>query len=1568
MAIDGLSVTLTSGPSITTGNVTTTPVCATTASSISVEYTTSGTISGTYTVQLSDASGSFASPTNLATTGSTSPLTATIPAGTASGTGYKVRVTNDNGGTAVNGSASTAFAIVSSPTVSLTGTTTQTIQTGTNGTALGVTETPTATSRKWQYATATGGPYTDFSPAQTGTTYTPNFATAGTYYVVAVATFAACGSATSNEAVITVTAPPATSIAAPTFTPTAVCATAAAPLTVTFSSTGTFNAGNVFTVQLSDASGSFASPVDLVTTGSASPLTATIPAGTASGTGYKVRVVGSDPATIGTASSASLRIVSNPTVSIASTTTQNILTNANGTQLTVTETPSTGNTRKWQYATTAGGPYTDFSPAQTSTTYTPRFTVAGTYYVVATTTFAACSAVTSNEVQINVSNALPVLTSINPSTAQAGGAAVALTASGSGFVTSSVINFNGVALTTTFNSTSSLSATVPASAITTAGTYDVTVTSPTPGGGTSAAQPFTVTLAPCLSEGFDGTFPPASWTVNGATQNTSTTRNSSAGAVQFTGPSQTLTSPSLAYPNSLDFYVRRSNSSDVRSLLVRVSTDNGASYTTLLTLTAPADITTSYVKKTVDLSAYQTRPNVLVRFERGAESFTTLLYLEDVAVFCSPAPTLAAEPTTQPTVSAANVLFTQADVTVNGGNGGKQLVVIRATSTAAVAPVDGNTYTASTAFGSNSPGTLTGAGNFVVYAGSTGTMPNTFTVTGLTSNVSYTLEAYAYNDNATAGQENYLTTAPGTASFTTQALPTVFYAKATGDLSLPATFGSNADGSGIEPGNFAAPGTTYRVSGTGRTFAANWTVSGTGSKVVLEAGASLVVPTGAIFTGTLDQLANSTLVLLNTTTAAYTSIVQGVQDASSTIDFAQAGTYSLPLSSAFAFQNLKLTGGTKRFARNPTSPSGAIGTVVPGNLILDGAVVAGNTSSPFSTVQLAGNLTMLNGASFDLASSGKITLNLTGTSPQTLTGNGSNIVLFRLNLLNTSGAVLSATGGSTNLEVGNNAGGGYFLLAGSTLALNSNTLRFNSGGRAVIYDTFNTSGDGTGTLTPGPTASLNLETTSNSTIGTLRLTPGATTVQDLRLSAQFDILEVPSDLTVNGTLTLAIGTLELGSGKTLTLNGTVAGPSGDIAGSTTLNLVIGGSGALGDLVFTPGFEQLNNLTLNRTANGRATLIGPLEVGGTLTLTEGVLTTTATDLLTLTTTATLVAPAAGSAAVSYIDGPLARQVGPISSLTAVAFPIGKTTNSRPLTLNISSQTSTTTYTAELKPGQPTNQTLTGDLARVSRIRSYSVTPNTQPTGFSGTITLSFEGDDQVTDPAATSLVIAKNNGSGWVNIGRSANTGAASNGAYVAGTLTSDTFTSFSDFALASTDALSNATNPLPVTLTDFTAQRQHEGALLKWTTAQEKNSAYFEVLRSTTDHAFEAIGRVQAAGHSSTTRQYAFTDARQFAGTVYYRLRQVDLDGSVTLSEVRALGGPTAFTATTFPNPATDQLRVSTSVPVRAWRVISPVGQPLLHGAGQPDRITVSGLKPGVYLLELTTVGSGRQVLRFVKE
>lgn len=92
--------------------------------------------------------------------------------------------------------------------------------------------------------------------------------------------------------------------------------------------------------------------------------------------------------------------------------------------------------------------------------------------------------------------------------------------------------------------------------------------------------------------------------------------------------------------------------------------------------------------------------------------------------------------------------------------------------------------------------------------------------------------------------------------------------------------------------------------------------------------------------------------------------------------------------------------------------------------------------------------------------------------------------------------------------------------------------------------------------------------------------------------------------------------------------------------------------------------------------------------------------------------------------------------------------------------------------------------------------------------------------------------------------------------------------------------------PLPVELKEFSGRINAQGlAELHWQTASETNNAYFEVQRARDVYSFQAIGRVQGAGTTNIAQAYSFIDSAAMPGSWYYRLKQVDTDGSSSYSK-----------------------------------------------------------------------------------
>ena len=174
--------------------------------------------------------------------------------------------------------------------------------------------------------------------------------------------------------------------------------------------------------------------------------------------------------------------------------------------------------------------------------------------------------------------------------------------------------------------------------------------------------------------------------------------------------------------------------------------------------------------------------------------------------------------------------------------------------------------------------------------------------------------------------------------------------------------------------------------------------------------------------------------------------------------------------------------------------------------------------------------------------------------------------------------------------------------------------------------------------------------------------------------------------------------------------------------------------------------------------------------------------------------------------------------------------------------------------------------------------------------------------------------------------------------------------------------------PLPVELTRFSATTKSQSVGLSWATASEKNNDRFEVQRSVTGTEFQTIGSVKGQGSTSNAHEYTFEDSRPLPGLLYYRLRQVDSDGTGVYSPVATARVQLAPIATAYPNPSANTLTLPTLVGPVGYRIFNSLGQTLLSGQSVGDaQLDLSQLAKGSFFLEITTE-SGRAIQRLVRE
>lgn len=135
--------------------------------------------------------------------------------------------------------------------------------------------------------------------------------------------------------------------------------------------------------------------------------------------------------------------------------------------------------------------------------------------------------------------------------------------------------------------------------------------------------------------------------------------------------------------------------------------------------------------------------------------------------------------------------------------------------------------------------------------------------------------------------------------------------------------------------------------------------------------------------------------------------------------------------------------------------------------------------------------------------------------------------------------------------------------------------------------------------------------------------------------------------------------------------------------------------------------------------------------------------------------------------------------------------------------------------------------------------------------------------------------------------------------------------------------LSSAASPLPVELISFDLYRQTSSVVLKWSTASEINNDYFTIEHSRNGSKFEPIGMVAGAGNSSSVNHYEFSDKQPYPGINYYRLVQVDFDGTATHSEIRKVDFSKDQMYTVFPNPALPGSSLTVTVPEQGTYTLS---------------------------------------------
>ncbi|MCJ8163608.1 hypothetical protein MKJ04_02065 [Pontibacter sp. E15-1] len=351
------------------------------------------------------------------------------------------------------------------------------------------------------------------------------------------------------------------------------------------------------------------------------------------------------------------------------------------------------------------------------------------------------------------------------------------------------------------------------------------------------------------------------------------------------------------------------------------------------------------------------------------------------------------------------------------------------------------------------------------------------------------------------------------------------------------------------------------------------------------------------------------------------------------------------------------------------------------------------------------------------------------------------------------------------------------------------------------------------------------------------------------------------NITAKVGLTLKKGTLQLND-KTLTLLNTLSKTNGSISGTAASGLVISNDG--GKMITLP---TLTLATLDIKVKDRVDLSGDLTIHTTLKMDKGILYTNAAKV-TLLPTATLYEDE-GEFDEGFVMGVVETSHKTPSSNVPYAFSgIG-------LTL---------TYKG-LPGGTTALRRFTGNVADKEKDivinREMKIT-TTQKTGLNATMEFKYMKHElkEMLKEKESEMSLYRSTDDG--------NTYTKREGSMVNTNTQTVTLQGIDQFSTWTAGARNEPNGVLPVEMVSFSARRNTSGeAVLTWATASETGSDYCDVERSYNGLTWDKVGRRTGAGNASTGRTYTFTDTNNAsANASYYRLKQVDVDGTHAYSKV----------------------------------------------------------------------------------
>ena len=670
----------------------------------------------------------------------------------------------------------------------------------------------------------------------------------------------------------------------------------------------------------------------------------------------------------------------------------------------------------------------------------------------------------------------------------------------------------------------------------------------------------------------------------------------------------------------------------------------------------------------------------------------------------------------------------------------------------------------------------------------------------------------------------------------------------------------------------------------------NLKINNSGTSVRLNAASTTINIRLWLNNGTLDlnanalNIANNALIRRSASTASMNAAPSaiGVYDLqydanmNSDVEF---------IASTTAIRNLEITAGTLSMTANRT---------INNNLILSG----GDLNLGATTFTTHGNATAPAFAG-SISISGGGTRSITGAGNFNITGAGGNNPTKYTKQFTSSGATTLAIAAGVTVSIGD---GQVDFGAGNPVTINGRLQVLTAGSVGATLNACNY-GTGSTLLFDNGVDYTILSTDKTWNAGS----SGAGVPYNVTINSPSTDVYLNADRTIRNNLDILDAQLHTGTltnGISIKGSWIRAGASSAFENATNAKVTFNGTSSqainLGVGVIN---ETFYDLTINNAAGVTLGTNTDLIIANELNLNSGIL-----DIGSSTNTIVIDGNTSGASSSSYINtdyvgaGNVRRKV---TNNGAYTFPIGDANNYSPITITLSNGAQAGAYlkAKAIDAVHPTASFGSNYLSRYWILDETGLASN-----FSYNVEFVYNdadvnGSESMIYPYK--LHPGTGQGSGW--LGPYGSDASFPFGGYTQDA-TNNIFTwngliNFSDLTGG------GGGTPQPITLLYFDVKANNEQVDVTWSTASEINNDYFEVQRSENGKDFESIDKIAGAGNHNGVLNYSSIDENPNNGISYYRLKQVDFDGTASYSnikyvEINKANETLPFTIELYPNPS----------------------------------------------------------------